>query len=367
MKKECTISPRMVGPPASSRAVLLALLMLFSTTLCTFSASATEAEISLDPWAIIDSSKDVRNTQIETAGEDLVMLAYIEDGNRLEVQLLSASATGLPNILIDESTGSIQSLATATEDCESTSPCKLHISWTTKDAGQNEGLYYSVQSIDVANKTISPLSQNQQIVNRDNLRDAAMAIDSKGGIHLAWTDNYDPSGILHGTDQIRYTMLQIMQGSQSGTLPMYADALISDTLLTTNYGSKGHASIAIDSDDHVAVAWDDVRGSSIEMLFVMPNPTSGYMNGEWSDICTVLYGGTYDQGSMPSLKEVADDNGILLMETIYGLHDTVPTQANQNNCAGKNTNQNSRTTPLSASDDSGGIRKLQDGIYNGQT
>ena len=366
MKKECTISPRMVGPPASSRAVLLALLMLFSTTLCTFSASATEAEISLDPWAIIDSSKDVRNTQIETAGEDLVMLAYIEDGNRLEVQLLSASATGLPNILIDESTGSIQSLATATEDCESTSPCKLHISWTTKDAGQNEGLYYSVQSIDVANKTISPLSQNQQIVNRDNLRDAAMAIDSKGGIHLAWTDNYDPSGILHGTDQIRYTMLQIMQGSQSGTLPMYADALISDTLLTTNYGSKGHASIAIDSDDHVAVAWDDVRGSSIEMLFVMPNPTNGYMNGEWSDICTVLYGGTYDQGSMPSLKEVADDNGILLMETIYGLHDTVPTQANQNNCAGKNTNQNSRTTPLSASDDSGGIRKLQDGIYNGQ-
>ena len=358
----------MIGPTASSRAVLLALLMLFSTTLCTFSASATEAEIALDPWALIDSSKDVRNTQIATAGDDLVILAYIEDGNRLEVQLLSAAATSLPNVLIQEISGVIQSLAVEGENCEGTEPCNLHITWTTQGGNQQTtGLWYSLQSIDPINRTITPLSQNQQIVNRENLRDVAMAIDSRGGIHLAWTDDYDTSGILHGTDQIRYTMLQIMQGTQSGSLSMYADALISDTLLTTNYGSKGHASIAIDSDDHVVIAWDDVRGSSVEMLFVMPNPTNGYMNGEWSDICTVLYGGTYDQGSMPSLKEVADDNGILLMETIYGLHDTIPTQANQNNCAGKNTNQNSRTTPLSASDDSGGIRKLQDGIYNGQT
>ena len=370
MKKERVVSMAMVGPTAGSRAVLLATLMLLSTTLCTFSASATEAEIALDPWALIDSSKDVRNAQVTTAGEDLVMLTYIEEGSRLEVQLLSAAATSLPNVLVTETSGVIQSLAVATENCERTNICNLHIAWTIHGGNQQTtGLWYSLHSIDSINRTISSLTQNQKIVNRENLRDVAMEIDSKGGIHIAWTDNHDTSGILRGTDQIRYTMLQIIpsQGTQSGSLPMYADALISDTLLTTNYGSKGHPSIAIDSDDHVAIAWDDVRGSSVEMLFVMPTPSNGYMNGEWSDVCTVLYGGTYDQGSMPSLKEVADDNGILLMETIYGLHDTIPTQANQNNCAGKNTNQNSRSTPLSSSDDSGGIRKLQDGIYNGQT
>ena len=60
MKKERVVTLVMVGPTAGSRAVLLAILMLFSTTLCTFSASATEAEVALDPWALIDSSKDVR-------------------------------------------------------------------------------------------------------------------------------------------------------------------------------------------------------------------------------------------------------------------------------------------------------------------
>ena len=124
----------MVGPTAGSRAVLLATLMLLSTTLCTFSASATEAEIALDPWALIDSSKDVRNAQVTTAGEDLVMLTYIEEGSRLEVQLLSAAATSLPNVLVTETSGVIQSLAVATENCERTNICNLHIAWTIHGA-----------------------------------------------------------------------------------------------------------------------------------------------------------------------------------------------------------------------------------------
>ena len=98
------------------------------------------------------------------------------------------------------------------------------------------------------------------------------------------------------TERSRYSMLQIIIPQSVGGMTPYAAALISDTLLTTNYGSKGHSSIAIDSNDRVVVAWDDVRGSSVEMVFIMPTPTNGYMNGEWSDLCSVLYGGAYDVG-----------------------------------------------------------------------
>ena len=348
------------------------LVSIFLFSLVSFGANSTQAaetNVPLDPWSFVDSNTDIRNSRITTAGSDLVISSFVENENTVRTKLYHPDFTNLPIILIYEETdGIIQSLEVMGESCEGADQCKLHFVFTTLSGSSSSSgsLRYALYEIDSINGSISEIIAPQSIVSRDNLRDAAIGIDSKGAVHITWTDSHDPSGILHNTDQIRYTMLQIIIPQFVGGMAPYADALISDTLLTTNYGSKGHSSIAIDNDDRVIVAWDDVRGSSVEIVFIMPTPYNGYMNGEWSDVCSVLYGGAYDVGSLPSLKEITDANGILLMETIYGLHDQTPSQANQNNCQGYNTNQRSRTTPLSVSDDSGGIRRLQDTIYNGQ-
>ena len=371
INRELVLETYMTSSARHSRCYLL--LSIFLLSLASFGANSTQAaesNVPLDPWTFVDSNTDIRMTRITTAGSDLILSSFVENDNTIRTKLFHPDVNNLPIIVIHQETnGIIQSLEVIGEECEGSDQCKLHFAFTvvTTGASNTGSLKYALYEIDSINRSISEIIPPQSIVSRDNLRDVALAIDSKGAVHITWTDSHDPSGILHGTDQIRYAMLQLIMPQTVGGMAPYADALISDTLLTTNYGSKGHSSIAINSDDRVIVAWDDVRGSSVEMVFIMPTPTNGYMNGEWSDICTVLYGGSYDVGTLPSLKEMADSNGILLMETIYGLHDQTPTQANQNNCQGYNTNQRSRSTPLSDTDDSGGIRRLQDTIYNGQT
>ena len=361
----------MAGEARRSRSYLLVTIFLLS--LASFGVSSTQAaesNVPLEPWSYVDSSTDISTTRITTAGEDLVISTFVENDKTIRTKLFHPDVSNLPIIVIHEEVNAvIQSLEVIGENCVGAAQCRLHFAFTVISGGSSNygSLKYSLYEIDSINGTISEVISPQSIVSRNNLRDVAMGVDSKGAIHITWTDAHDPSGVLHNTDQIRYSMLQVIIPQSQGGMNPYADALISDTLLTTNYGSKGHSSIAVDSDDRLVVAWDDVRGSSVEMVFIMPTPTNGYMNGEWSDVCSVLYGGSYDVGFLPSLKEIAESNGILLMETIYGLHDQTPSQANQNNCQGYNTNQRSRTTPLSATDDSGGIRRLQDTIYNGQT
>ena len=370
IKRELNLQAYMTEGKGRCRSLFLALLFLLS--IASFGANTTQAaegNVGLEPWALVDSTTDVRTTRLATAGSDLVISSFVENENTIRAKLYHPDGTTLPIVVIhQESSGQIQSLEVVGEECEGAERCKLHFGFTVISDGtaNNGALRYALYEIDSVNGTLTEIIAPQSIVSRNNLRDIAMGIDSKGGVHLSWTDDYDPAGVLHGTDQIRYTMLQLILPQFIGGMTPYADALISDTLLTTNYGSKGHSSIAIDEGDRVIVAWDDVRGSSVEMVFVMPTPTNGYLNGEWSDVCSVMYGGTYDAGILPSLKDMAEANGILLMETIYGLHDQTPSQANQNNCQGYNTNQRSRSTPLSSTDDSGGIRRLQDTIYNGQ-
>ena len=370
INRELAYQPYMNGGARRSRCYLLVTLFLLSlASFGTNSIQAAESNVPLDPWSLVDSNTDIQMTRITTAGSDLIISSFVENENTIRTKLFHPDVSNLPIIVIHQETGGvIQSLEVMGENCEGASQCRLHYAFTiVSEAANTASLKYALYEIDAINGSINEVISPQSIVSRNNLRDVAMAVDSKSAIHITWTDSHDPSGILHGTDQIRYAMLQLIIPQNNGGMAPYADALISDTLLTTNYGSKGHSSIAIDNDDRVIVAWDDVRGSSVEMVFIMPTPTNGYMNGEWSDICSVLYGGTYDLGSLPSLKEMANANGILLMETIYGLHDQTPSQANQNNCQGYNTNQRSRSTPLSVTDDSGGIRRLQDTIYNGQT
>ncbi len=371
INRELVLDDYMAGDAGRSRSYLLVTIFLLS--LASFgvgSTQAAESNVPLDPWSYVDSSTDIRTTRITTAGEDLVISSFVENDKTIRTKLFHPDVSNLPIIVVhQESNAIIQSLEVIGENCEGANQCRLHFAFTIISEGSSNygSLRYALYEIDSINGTISEIISPQSIVSRNNLRDVAMGVDSKGAIHITWTDAYDPSGVLHNTDQIRYSMLQLIIPQSMGGMNPYADALISDTLLTTNYGSKGHSSIAIDSNDRVVVVWDDVRGSSVEMVFIMPTPTNGYMNGEWSDLCSVLYGGSYDVGSLPSLKEIADANGILLMETIYGLHDQTPSQANQNNCQGYNTNQRSRSIPLSVTDDSGGIRRLQDTIYNGQT
>ena len=57
-----------------------------------------------------------------------------------------------------------------------------------------------------------------------------------------------------------------------------------------------------------------------------------------------------------------------VFETIYGLGNTLPSAAQSGNCQPYYKNgQGPRTTSLSEGDDSGGLRKLPQTIYNGNT
>ena len=89
--------------------------------------------------------------------------------------------------------------------------------------------------------------------------------------------------------------------------------LFDDTLLTPIIGHKGHPDIAVDADDYVQVVWDDTRGGKVEM--VVPIDTSGSMYSEWADVCTVFYGGSFSSGGyFRGIKPMLEDANITVYE-----------------------------------------------------
>jgi len=243
----------------------------------------------------------------------------------------------------------------------------LHIVWADK-AGTHKIMYTAISpfkiqpfngqvSDDGSLTAVDDLIVSQRAQDRDW---PAIDTDSRGNVHIVWEDEYDELGRFFNQPQIYYSMLQPDLISQD------AIVLFDDTLLTPIIGHKGHPDIVIDQNDLVQIAWDDTRGGKVELVFIVD--TSGSMYTEWADICTVIYGGNFASGGQfEGIKPLLEVGEMTVFETIYGLDGGfgLPGAASSGNCATHNKNAGPRTTPLTDEDSSGGIRSLQNTVYNG--
>ncbi|MEK9730780.1 MAG: CARDB domain-containing protein [Candidatus Poseidoniales archaeon] len=244
---------------------------------------------------------------------------------------------------------------------------RIHIVWADK-IGQHSIMYTVLSpwaapmdgsaSDDGTITSIDDTIISRRAQNRDW---PAIDVDSQGNIHIVWQDEFDDLNRFFNQPQIYYTM--ITPDINSGAIL----TLFDDTLLTPIIGHKGHPDIVIDANDYVQIAWDDTRGGKVELVFVVD--TSGSMYSEWADVCTVIYGGNFASGGyFQGLKPMLAQANMTVFETIYGLGNTLPGAASTGNCQAYYKNgQGPRTTPLDDNDDSGGLRKLPQTIYNGNT
>ncbi len=195
--------------------------------------------------------------------------------------------------------------------------------------------------------------------------DPDIAIDSYDAAHIVWIDTYDPLGLYYNSPLVYYTMVAY-DNSSSAWSPL--STLIGQTLVTTSLSTTGSPAISVGANNTVVIVWHDTRGSMIEYVGILD--TSGSMNAEWADMCTVFYGGFYTSGgSFPGIKPLLLQSNITVMETLYALSGNWPSAAQSGNCAdayqtGGSGSQGPRTTALDSDDDSGGIRFLTDVVFN---
>ena len=243
----------------------------------------------------------------------------------------------------------------------------IHIVWTDK-SGTHKIMYtalspYKIQPFNGQSSTDNAITGIDDTVISQRAQDrdwASIDVDSQGNVHIAWEDEYDELEKFFNQPQIYYTMLQ------PDFVTNDVITLFDDTLLTPIIGHKGHPDITVDANDLVQIAWDDTRGGKVELVFVID--TSGSMYTEWADVCTVIYGGTFSDGSpFEGIKPLLETANMTVYETIYGITAGfgLPSAADSGDCAGYNQNSGPRSTPLGDGDDSGGIRSLSNTVYNG--
>ena len=246
----------------------------------------------------------------------------------------------------------------------------LHMVWI-KDTTSNDCLVYFASDPDTdpdpTDEFYNPTyySQNNVICKSnsliENIANPNLAVDSQGAAHIVWQDKDDPLNSRFGLPAIRYSMMEANWSSHM------ADSPIFDTLLTTSPSKSSFPEVTLTDDDEVVVTWQDSRGSMVEIAILLDSSYWDGMSNEWKDMCTLLYGGTDRQGwQSPGLQNMADAAGVVLLDTIYGLGDYIPNEANSGNCLGHNTNQRSNSVILTEQSDTGGIRKVHSTIYNGQ-
>ena len=249
---------------------------------------------------------------------------------------------------------------------------KIHIVWADH-SGQHKIMYTALRpfntAMDGSASNDGDLTAIDDFIVAQHINDRdwpAIDVDSQGNVHIVWQDNYDELDMFFQQPQIYYKMLQPDYTIQN------AIVLFDDTLLTPIIGHKGHPDIVVDANDMVQIAWDDTRGGKVELAFIVD--TSGSMYSEWADVCTVIYGGNFASGGyFKGLKPMLEEGNMTVFETIYGLGNNIPSAGQSGNCASAyatgqsgGNGQGPRTTPLGQSpgDDSGGIRKLTNTVYN---
>ncbi|MBO58168.1 MAG: hypothetical protein CMA77_04140, partial [Euryarchaeota archaeon] len=307
-----------------------------------------------EPSIVGDSDGDFHILWVENQSK-LMYLQIDSDGLLIGSPSQIGAAGGnfkwSPRITIDDS-GILHMIwikATSTNDC-----LVYFASDPGTDSDPTDGFYnptyYSSNNV---------ICKSNLVV--DNIENPNIVVDSQGAAHIVWQDKDDPLDLRFGLPAIRYSMMEANWSSNM------ADSPIFDTLLTTSPSKSSFPEVALTDDDEVVVTWQDSRGSMVEIAILLDSSYWDGMSNEWKDMCTLLYGGTDRQGwNSPGLQSMADSAGVVLLDTIYGLGDYIPNEANSGNCLGHNTNQRSNSVILTEQSDSGGIRKLHRTIYNGQ-
>ena len=101
---------------------------------------------------------------------------------------------------------------------------------------------------------------SQRAKNRDW---PAIAVDSRGVLHIVWEDSFDTLDMFYAQPQIYYAMITPDYTSNIAVTDIGA------TLLTPIIGHKGHPDVTVDAEDMVQVVWDDTRGGKVELVFVV--------------------------------------------------------------------------------------------------
>ena len=350
------------------RSLLLVFVMLMSAfaSLGAPTASSGQIVISQAIEIVDDSAVNLRMPTVTSDSMGNVHIVWSDNTQHLYYKALSARG----EVLIDQTRISNAGVHRSWHpDIATDSEDRIHVVWT--DKGSQHAIKYTVidpslddQDGDSALDSVISVIDDTIIVQRSKNRDwPAIAIDSKGAAHITWEDSYDSLDKFYAQPQIYYTMI----------VPDYpirqALTKIDDTLITPIIGHKGHPDIAIDSEDMVQLVWDDTRGGKVELVFLID--TSGSMSNEWADVCTVVYGGNFASGGyFGGIKPLLESANMTVYETIYGLYTTWggPSAMTSGNCAAHYKNGDGpRTTALGDGVDSGGIRWMNDAIYNGGT
>ena len=212
----------------------------------------------------------------------------------------------------------------------------IHIVWTDK-SGTHKIMYtalspYKIQPFNGQTSTDGAITGIDDTIISQRAQDRdwpSIDVDSQGNIHIAWEDEYDELEKFFNQPQVYYSMIQPDFVTQD------VITLFDDTLLTPIIGHKGHPDIVVDANDQVQIAWDDTRGGKVELVFVID--TSGSMYSEWADVCTVIYGGSFSDGSsFEGIKPLLEVANMTVYETIYGLDGGfgLPSAADSGDCAG---------------------------------
>ena len=350
---------------------LLVTLMLFGTLIVLPAEEVDAAEIVItDAVQVVDGGPiNERMATMVADSEGNVHIVWSRNTQHLYYTMLDPRAEVLIDVTQISNPGQHRAWHPATAiDSED----RIHVTWV--DKANQHAIKYTV--IDPAEDDMDGSSADDATISlvddftvsqRNQNRDwPAIDVDSEDNAHIVWEDAYDPLDKFYQQPQIYYSMIQIDFQTRD------AITAIDDSMLTPIIGHKGHPDVAVDADDFVQVVWDDTRGGKVEM--VVPIDTSGSMYSEWADVCTVFYGGSFSGGtSFRGLKPMLEDANITVYETIYAiLGYGIPSAGQSGDCAtaystGGSGSQGPRATHLgqNPSDNSGGIRKLQNFVFNG--
>ncbi|MBT3357550.1 MAG: hypothetical protein HN534_03755 [Euryarchaeota archaeon] len=351
------------------KSMMMVLLMVLSTFAAMGVPSVNASEIVLtDAIQIVNGgSANDRMIAVDADDEGNTHFVWSRNTQHLYYKLTNARGDTLIDATQISNSGSHRAWH---PDIRVDDNGRAHIVWTDK-AGQWAIKYTVVDpfqddrdggiALDAVISVIDDTIVSRHSQNRDW---PAVDVDSDNNAHIVWEDSFEPLDKYYQQPQIYYAMLEADISAREAIIA------IDETLLTPIIGHKGHPDLAVDADDFVQIVWDDTRGGKVEM--VVPIDTSGSMNAEWADMCVVFYGGNFASGgSFQGLKPLLERANMTVYETLYALSGNWPSAATSGNCAtayatGGSGNQGPRLTALglAPNDDSGGIRELNDVVYN---
>lgn len=342
---------------------MLALLILVPLSTLAPAASASQPAIVLQPQTLL-LDRDHHDTQLTMAMDPFGQrhLTWIRDGDQVMYAVIGGERELRHGpYVVDGGPGSEPNAPDIAVDASG----HAHLAWA-EHGGSIDRIRYAQldpsgpafgESDDVTR--LLEVSPRDAVAGNGSRDHPAIAVDTRGGVHLVWEDDLDPLEVLFGQTQIRYGLYLPLSGSDK------LDTLIAPTLLTTAPGHKAHPALDIDTDGTVQVVWEGTLGGLVELVFLVD--TSGSMASEWADLCQVIYGGQLSQGAQTEgVLGLLRKANVTVLETVYSMGNQYPLAVVQGACAAHAAHQGPRTTALDAEDPSGGIRIHREMIRNGQ-